>query len=196
MRTLMLTGIVAGSLIGAAHASTARAQDAAPALDYGAPGAPDDKVYTGYADRVPSEVDYRGGETPPATPDAVYSGRYDAHGRWTGNGEAPDGDYAGSYDADGRWTGTWDGTYESPDGRLYQGHYQGTVEGRPGVGYAPPPPAPGAPGTYYSTTYPGGGQGYGYAYGPGASSPGYVTITTRPPVVTETVETTTETYYY
>src|SRR3546814_2013769 len=33
-----------------------------------------------------------------------------------------------SYDAEGRWTGTWDGTYEAPDGRRYDGRNEGTVE--------------------------------------------------------------------
>src|SRR3546814_8603306 len=74
---------------------------------------------------------YRGGpDPPPPPPDAVYSG---------------------TYDAEGRWTGSWDGTYEAPDGRRYEGRYEGTVEGRPGVDYAPPPYDP-----YYDRTYRGG----------------------------------------
>ena len=263
MRTLLLLGVATGSLLLTGHA--AHAQAPSPSLDYGAPVSPDERVYTGYPDRVPSEVEYRGGGYPPP-PDAVYSG---------------------TYDADGRWTGRWDGTYESPDGRRYDGVYEGMVEGRPGVGYTPPPPGPdhayrggydpredadmfrrcghgnavggavvgglvggiagnriagrgdrtagtligggvgalagaaigseadrrkceswwasrsryyggGYPGGYYSAAYPGGGHGYGYAYGGyGWYSPGVVvtTIINGPPVVTETVETTTRTYY-
>jgi hypothetical protein len=65
--------------------------DPRPSLDYGSPAEPDVRVYTGYPDRVPSEVEYR-----------RVSG-YDAEGRWTGtwNGtyEAPDGRrYDGSYE--------------------------------------------------------------------------------------------------
>ncbi|WP_432769690.1 MAG: glycine zipper 2TM domain-containing protein [Sphingopyxis sp.] len=124
MRTILLLGVAAGSLLLAGRASAAELPmtetgaatalvgsaafggDPRPTLDYGLPAAPDGRVYTGYPDRVPSEVDYR---------------RVD-----------------GSYDAEGRWTGTWDGTYESPDGRRYEGRYEGTVEGA-GTGYAPPP---------------------------------------------------------
>ncbi len=122
MRTFVLLGVAAGSLLlaGRAHAEApmidARAaadvaagvsydHDPRPALDYGAPADPDVRVYTGHADRVPSEVEYR---------------------RVSG------------YDAEGRWTGTWNGTYEAPDGRRYDGSYEGTVEGH-GAGYAPPP---------------------------------------------------------
>ncbi len=122
MRTFVLLGVAAGSLLlaGRAHAETpmidARAptdvavsasynHDPRPALDYGTPADPDVRVYTGHADRVPSEVEYR---------------------RVSG------------YDAEGRWTGTWNGTYETPDGRRYDGSYEGTVEGH-GAGYPPPP---------------------------------------------------------
>ncbi len=122
MRTIMLLGMAAGSLllagrVGAeapitdARAATDLADSASynhdprPALDYGSPADPDVRVYTGYSDRVPSEVEYR--------------------------------NMAG-YDAEGRWTGTWNGTYETPDGRRYDGSYEGTVEGH-GAGYPPPP---------------------------------------------------------
>lgn len=121
MRTFVLLGVAAGSLLlaGRAHAEApmidARAaadvaagvsydHDPRPALDYGAPADPDVRVYTGHADRVPSEVEYR---------------------RVSG------------YDAEGRWTGTWNGSYEAPDGRRYDGSYEGTVEGH-GAGYPPP----------------------------------------------------------
>jgi hypothetical protein len=140
MRTILLLGVAAGSLLLTGQASSAEApmpaphgavalaeaaafgDDPRPTLDYGAPAAPDARVYTGYPDRVPSEVDYRRGPNYPAPP-------------------PPDAVYSGTYDAEGRWTGTWDGTYEAPDGRRYDGRYEGTVEGRPGVDYAPPPPA-------------------------------------------------------
>ncbi|MDR6832796.1 MULTISPECIES: glycine zipper 2TM domain-containing protein [unclassified Sphingopyxis] len=121
MRTFVLLGVAAGSLLLAGHAraetptTDARAatdvahgvsysHDPRPALDYGAPADADVRVYTGHADRIPSEVEYR---------------------RVSG------------YDAEGRWTGTWNGTYETPDGRRYDGSYEGTVEGH-GAGYPPP----------------------------------------------------------
>lgn len=256
MRTLILLGVAAGSLLlaGRAHAEAPMIDasaatdvvggasynhDPRPALDYGAPADPDVRVYTGHADRVPSEVEYR---------------------RVSG------------YDAEGRWTGTWNGTYEAPDGRRYDGSYEGTVEGH-GAGYPPPPHhgyygggydprhdaemerrcgrggtvggavvggivggvagnriagegnrtegtiiggalgavAGGAigdaadrkkceawwssRGSYHSSTaYYHGGYGYGYGY----YTPGVVVttiITGGAPVVTETVETTTRTYY-
>lgn len=199
MRTLLLLSTAAASLFGVAQSASAFTQNPAPALDYGAPGAPDDRVYAGNADRAPAASE----TPPPAQPDAVYGGSYDAEGRWAGawdgSGQPSAAPYNGNYDASGRWTGTWDGTFQASDGRFYRGYYQGTVEGRPGTSYAPPPPAPASapapPGTYYSTAYPGGGRGQGYSYGYGGYSPGSVTITTSPPVVTETVETTTETFY-
>src|SRR3546814_6398066 len=99
MRTILRLGVAAGSLILAGQATSAEAppgphsdrsrsaafgDDSRPTLDYGAPAATDTRVYTGYPDRVPSEVDYRGGPyPPPPPPDAVYSGTYDAEGRWT-----------------------------------------------------------------------------------------------------------------
>lgn len=98
---------------------TAFGNDAHPKLDYGTPTASDTRVYTGYPDRIPSEVEYRHGPAFPAPP--------------------PDAVYSGTYEAEGRWTGRWDGIYETPDGRRYEGHYEGSVEGRPGVGYLPPP---------------------------------------------------------
>jgi len=123
MRTIVLLGVAAGSLLLAGRAgaeapmsdthaaaslpaSAAFGHDPRPSLDYGNPDDPDARVYTGYPDRVPSEVEYRRVE--------------------------------GSYDADGRWSGTWNGTYETPDGRRYDGRYEGTVEGH-GAGYPPPP---------------------------------------------------------
>lgn len=122
MRTFVLLGVAAGSLLLAGRAgaeapmidanaatdlpgSASYNHDPRPALDYGSPTDPDVRVYTGHADRVPSEVEYR---------------------RVSG------------YDAEGRWTGTWNGTYEAPDGRRYDGSYEGTVEGH-GAGYPPPP---------------------------------------------------------
>ncbi|WP_428630854.1 glycine zipper domain-containing protein [Sphingopyxis sp.] len=108
MRTFVLLGVAAASLLLAGRAGAeapmvdARAatslsgiasfnHDTRPSLDYGAPADPDVRVYTGYPDRVPSEVEYR-----------RVSG-YDAEGRWTGtwNGtyESPDGRrYDGSYE--------------------------------------------------------------------------------------------------
>ncbi len=137
MRTVLLLGIAAGSLLLPAPASSAETSmpfsharvylnegaafgnDPRPKLDYGAPTASDTRVYTGYPDRIPSEVEYRRGPDYPAPP--------------------PDAVYSGTYEAEGRWTGTWDGTYETPDGRRYEGRYEGSVEGRPGAGYPPPP---------------------------------------------------------
>lgn len=121
MRTILLLGVAAGSLLLAGRAVSAElpmaaapilsatagfSDDPRPTLDYGIPASPDVRVYTGYPDRVPSEVDYRRVE---------------------------------GYDAEGRWTGTWTGTYETPDGRRYDGSYEGTVERRAGTDYAPPP---------------------------------------------------------
>jgi len=103
MRTILLLGIATGTLLLAGHARGAETQT----LDYGTPQASDTRVYTGHPDRVPSEIEYR---------------RVDGH-----------------YDAEGRWTGTWDGTYEAPDGRRFDGRYEGSVEHRHGTGYAPPP---------------------------------------------------------
>ncbi len=256
MRTFVLLGVAAGSLLlaGRAHAeaptidaraatdmagSAAYDHDPRPALDYGAPADADVRVYTGHADRIPSEVEYR---------------------RVSG------------YDAEGRWTGTWNGTYEAPDGRRYDGSYEGTVEGH-GAGY-PPPPHHGYYGGGYDprhdaemerrcgrggtvggavvggivggvagnriagegnrtegtiiggalgavaggaigdaadkkkceawwssrSTYHSGASYYqsGYGYGYGYYTPGVVVttiITGGAPVVTETVETTTKTYY-
>jgi hypothetical protein len=254
MRTFVLLGVAAGSLLlaGRAHAEApmidaSAATDLAsgvsynhdprPALDYGAPADADVRVYTGHADRIPSEVEYR---------------------RVSG------------YDAEGRWTGTWNGTYETPDGRRYDGSYEGTVEGH-GAGYPPPHHYYGggydprhdaemerrcgrggtvggavvggvvggvvgnriagrgdrtagtliggglgalagaaigdasdkkkceawwsSRGSHHSSTsYHHGGAGYGYGY----YTPGVVVttiITGGAPVVTETVETTTRTYY-
>jgi hypothetical protein len=268
MRTILLLGVAAGSLLLAGRASSAElpmtrdhaainltasaafAGDPQPKLDYGAPAAADTRVYTGYPDRVPSEVEYRRVE---------------------------------GYDAEGRWTGTWNGTYEAPDGRRYDGTYEGTVEGRPGVGYPPPAYDPyysggdprhdedmqrrcgndgtvggavvggvvggiagnriagrgnrtagtliggglgglagaaignsadrakceqwwagrrGHPSTAYrdgySSSYSYGGYGQGYGQGYGWYTPGVVVttiITNGAPIVTETVETSTRTYY-
>jgi hypothetical protein len=261
MRTFVLLGVATVSLVLAGRAGaeapaveSRAATDLAgsasfgdhgkPALDYGAPADPDVRVYTGHADRIPSESEYR---------------------RVSG------------YDAEGRWTGTWSGTYEAPDGRRYDGTYEGSVEGH-GAGYPPPPhhyygggydpqydmemerrcgrggtvggavvggvvggvvgnriagrgnrtegtiiggalgAAAGAAigdaadkkkcdewwarrGSHHSTTtyhHGGYGHGYGYGYGYGYYTPGVVvttTITHGAPVITETVETTTKTYY-
>src|SRR3546814_10585610 len=78
MRTLLLLSTAAASLFGGAQSASAFTQNPAPALDYGAPGAPDDRVYAGNADRAPAASE----TPPPAQPDAVYGGSYDAEGRW------------------------------------------------------------------------------------------------------------------
>lgn len=104
MRTILLLGIAAGALLLGAHAHGAEpAATPAPTLDYGNPAAPDVRVYTGYPDRVPSEVDYRHVE-----------GSYDAEGRWTGT-------WSGTYEApDGRrYDGTYEGTVEGRPGAGY-----------------------------------------------------------------------------
>ncbi len=178
MRTIILLGVAAGSLLLAGRATSAEVPmtDGEPQttldqsasyhdkqLEYRVPAPTDGRVYTGYPDRIPSEVDYRRG---------------------------------GRYDAQGRWTGSWNGTYESPEGRQYHGTYEGTYEGRAGTAYPPPPYETNShrdgppPRDHYQ-------HGYGYGYGYGYYSPGVVvtTIITGAPVVTETVETTTTTSY-
>jgi hypothetical protein len=248
MRTIMLLGVAAGSLLLAGHA---RAEQ--PALDYGTPADPDVRVYTGYPDRVPSEVDYR-----------TVNGTYDAEGRWTGtwNGtyEAPDGRrYDGRYEGtveghgtgyppppayDPRYDGGYDSRYEEDmERRCGRGDtvggavVGGVVGGIAGnriagrgnrtagtlIGGGLGAIAGGAIGNAadkkkceawwssrtqyrgggyqggyypggYSTTYQHGGYGYGYGY----YTPGVVVttiVTGGAPVVTETVETSTRTYY-
>lgn len=267
MRTFVLLGMAAGSLLLAGRVgaetpttdtraatdlsgSAAFGHDPRPSLDYGNPDNPDARVYTGYPDRVPSEVDYR-----------HVGGTYDADGRWTGtwNGtyEAPDGRRY-----DGRYEGTVEGHGAGyPPPPAYYPHYRdgydarydeemerrcgrgGTVGGAvvgglvggiagnriagrgdrtagtligAGVGALAGSAIGNAAdkkkcdewwssrstrydgyyqGGYpggYSTTYQQGGYGYGY-YTPGV----VVTtiITNGAPVVTETVETSTRTYY-
>ena len=247
MRTIILLGMAAGSLLlaGQAHAE-------APALDYGTPADPDVRVYTGYPDRVPSEVDYR-----------TVDGTYDAEGRWTGtwNGtyEAPDGRrYDGRYEGtveghgagyppppayDPYYRGGYDARYDEDmerrcgrggtvGGAVVGGVVGGIVGNRiagrgnrtegtligGGVGAiaggvigdaadkkkcdeywsSRTQYQGGYPGGYYpggySTTYQHGGYGYGYGY----YTPGVVVttiITNGAPIVTETVETSTRTYY-
>lgn len=122
MRTAILLGLAAGSLLlaGQAHAGQGEPK---PRLDYGAPSVPDTRVYTGYPDRVPSEVDYR-----------QVNGSYDAEGRWTGTWdgtyEAPDGRRY-----DGRYEGTIEGTGTSyaPPPPAYDPYY----DGRGYAGYDP-----------------------------------------------------------
>ncbi len=112
MRTILLLGAAVGTVL--LTSGVARAADPAPKLDYGAPAAPDVRVYTGYPDRVPSETDYRHVE-----------GGYDAEGRWTGS-------WTGTYDApDGRrYEGTYEGTVEGhgagyPPPPYYDPYYGG-----------------------------------------------------------------------
>ena len=248
MRTIMLLGVAAGSLLLAGHA---RAEQ--PALDYGNPDDPDARVYTGYPDRVPGEADYR-----------QVSGTYDAEGRWTGtwNGtyEAPDGRRY-----DGRYEGTVEGHgagYPPPpaydpyyEGGGYDPRYDAEMERRCGRGGTVGGAVVGGlvggvagnriagrgnrtagtliggglgalagsaigsaadkkkceewvssrshyQGGYYHGGYPGGyattWQHGGYGYGYGYYTPGVVVttiITNGAPVVTETVETSTRTYY-
>ena len=252
MRTIILLGMAAGSLLLAGRAGAEQ-----PALDYGVPADPDARVYTGYPDRVPSEVEYR------------RVAGYDAEGRWTGTWdgtyETPDGRryegryegsveghgagyppppaydpyYRGGYDprydaemerrcgrggtvggavvgglvggiAGNRIAGRGDRTagtliggglgalagsaigsaadkkkcdeyWSSRSARYQGGHYQG--------GYYPGGTYPGG----YATTYQHSGYGYGYGY----YTPGVVvtTIINGAPIVTETVETSTRTYY-
>jgi len=109
MRTFVLLGMAAGSLLLASHT---RAEQ--PALDYGVPADPDTRVYTGYPDRVPSEVDYR-----------HVNGTYDAEGRWTGT-------WDGTYEtSDGRrYEGRYEGTIEGrgadyPPPPAYDPRYHG-----------------------------------------------------------------------
>lgn len=248
MRTFVLLGMAAGSLLLAGHA---RAEQ--PALDYGVPADPDTRVYTGYPDRVPSEVDYR-----------HVDGTYDAEGRWTGTWdgtyEAPDGRvYEGRYEGtveghgagyppppayDPYYSGGYDPHYEAEMARrcgrggtvggavvggLVGGVAGNRIAGRgdrtagtligAGVGALAGSAIGSAAdrkkceqwwssrsaryqggyyqGGYYpggySTTYHHGGYGYGYGY----YTPGVVvtTIINGAPIVTETVETSTRTYY-
>lgn len=243
MRRFMLLGMAAGSLLLASQAHAGQR-----ALDYGNPDDPDARVYTGYPDRVPSEVEYR-----------RVSG-YDAEGRWTGTWdgtyETPDGRRY-----EGRYEGTIEGhgaDYPPPpayDPYYYDGHDArygeemerrcgrgGTVGGAvvgglvggiagnriagrgdrtagtligAGVGALAGSAVGNAAdrkkceawwssrsahyqgGGYYpggyTATYQHGGYGYGYGY----YSPGVVvtTIINGAPIVTETVETSTRTYY-
>lgn len=250
MRTILLLGVAAGSLLlaGRAHADE-------PRLDYSAPAVSDTRVYTGYPDRVPSEIDYR-----------RVDGSYEAEGRWTGT-------WDGTYEApDGRrYEGSYEGTVEGRPGTRYapppyapnhsgpsHGGYDprededmfrrcgrgaqvggavigGIVGGVAGnriagkgdrtagtlIGGGLGALAGAAIGNeadrkkcdewwagrgrhyqggYYGG-YPGGAGwqqgGYGQAYGYGWYTPGVVvtTIVNGPPVITETVETTTRTYY-
>ena len=248
MRTFVLLGMAAGSLLLAGHA---RAEQ--PALDYGVPADPDTRVYTGYPDRVPGEVDYR-----------TVGGTYDAEGRWTGTWdgtyEAPDGRrYEGRYEGtveghgagyppppayDPYYSGGYDPRYDTEMerrcgrggtvggavvGGLVGGIAGNRIAGRgdrtagtligAGVGALAGSAIGNAAdkkkceqwwssrsaryqggyyqGGYYpggtSTTYHHGGYGYGYGY----YTPGVVvtTIINGPPIVTETVETSTRTYY-
>lgn len=249
MRTLVLLGMAAGSLLLAGQARAGQ-----PALDYGVPADPDSRVYTGYPDRVPGEVEYR-----------RVSG-YDAEGRWTGTWdgtyETPDGRRY-----EGRYEGTIEGHgagypppppydpyyYDGSDARYDEemerrcgrgGTVGGAVVGglvggiagnriagrgdrtagtligagvgalagsaignaadrkkcdeywsrrtvryRHDGGYYQGGYYPGG----YATTYHHGGYGYGYGY----YTPGVVvtTVINGAPVVTETVETSTRTYY-
>lgn len=250
MRTILLLGVAAGSLllIGRAHAEE-------PKLDYGAPAVADTRVYTGYPDRVPSEVDYR-----------RVDGSYQAEGRWTGTWdgtyEAPDGRrYEGSYEGsvEGRpgtsyapppydpyHSGGYHGGYDPrEDEDMYRrcgrgaqvggaviGGIVGGVAGNRIAGRGDRTAGTliggglgalaGAAigneadkkkcdewwagrgrayqGGYYGG-YPGAATwqqgGYSYGYGSGWYTPGVVvtTIINGPPVITETVETSTRTYY-
>ncbi len=253
MRTVLLLGLAAGTLLLAGRASAEPAP--APKLEYGAPSAPDVRVYTGSPDRVPSEVDYR-----------RVGGTYEADGRWTGTWdgtyEAPDG---GRYE--GRYEGSVEGAgagyppppeYGAPygygydprdadmarrcdDGSKVGGAVVGAVVGgvvgnqvagkgdrtagtligggvgalagsaiggeidkkkcdefwagrkrHHGGGHHGYAYGYGHPGT---TVYQQGGYGYS-SYGYGWYSPGVVVVTTiTTPAITETVETTTKTYY-
>ena len=241
MRTLMLLGLAAGSLL-----LTARAGAEQPALDYGMPADPDVRVYTGYPDRVPSEVEYR-----------RVSG-YDAEGRWTGTWdgtyEGPDGRrYEGRYEGtveghgagyppppayDPRYDGGYDANYDAEMerrcgrggtvggavvGGLVGGFAGNRIAGRGdrtagtliggGLGaiagsaigsaadrkkcdewWSSRSAAHQHGGHYaggYSSTYHHGGYGYGY-YTPGVV---VTTIINGAPIVTETIETSTRSYY-
>jgi hypothetical protein len=251
MRTILLLGVAAGSLLLAGRASSAEPAPA-PKLEYGTPAAPDVRVYTGSPDRVPSEVDYR-----------QVNGTYDADGRWTGTWdgtyEAPDGRrYEGRYEGTVEGAGAgyppppeYDPRFGPPQGfdprdaemasrcghggqiggaviggvvggvvgNRVAGHGDRTagtlIGGGVGAlagsaigkeadkkkcdewwstrgGYHHGGYAYGYPGT---TVYQQGGYAYS-GYGYGYYSPGVVVVTTiTTPVVTETVETTTKSYY-
>ena len=120
MRTVLLLGVAVGSLLLAGRAGSAeRSTTMTPTRS--APAYMDE-------DSRPT-LDYGA----PASPDArVYTGYPDRV-----PGEA---DYrrVEGRDAEGRWTGIWTGTYETPDGRSYDGSYEGTVERRAGTDYAAP----------------------------------------------------------
>ena len=245
MRTLVLLGVAAGSLLLAGHA---RAEQ--PSLDYGNPDDPDARVYTGYPDRVPSEVEYR-----------RVSG-YDAEGRWTGTWdgtyETPDGRrYEGRYEGtveghgagypppayDPYYRGGYDPRYDAEMerrcgrggtvggavvGGLVGGIAGNRIAGRGdrtagtliggGLGALAGSAIGSAAdkkkcdewsssrstryqgGYYQGGAYPGGyatTYQHGYGYGYGYYTPGVVvtTIINGAPVVTETVETSTRTYY-
>jgi hypothetical protein len=248
MRTFVLLGLAAGSLLLAGRAGAEQ-----PALDYGVPADPDTRVYTGYPDRVPSEVDYR-----------HVNGTYDADGRWTGtwdgtyetsDGRRYEGRYEGTIEGHGagyppppaydpRYQGGYDARYDEEmerrcgrggtaggavAGGLVGGIAGNRIAGRgdrtagtligAGVGALAGSAIGNAsdkkqcdeywssrtvryrhdgghyqggyyPGNY-STSYQYGGYGYGY-YTPGVV---VTTIINGAPIVTETVETSTRTYY-
>jgi hypothetical protein len=113
MRTFVLLGVAAGSLLLAGHARAGQ-----PSLDYGNPDDPEARVYTGYPDRVPSEVEYR-----------RVSG-YDAEGRWTGTW---DGTYETSEGR--RYEGRYEGTVEGhgagyPPPPAHDPYYRGGYDPR------------------------------------------------------------------
>ena len=102
MRTFVLLGMAAGSLLLASHT---RAEQ--PALDYGVPADPDTRVYTGYPDRVPSEVDYRYVNGTYDAEGRRYEGRYEGTIEGHGAGYPPppvyDPRYHGGYGYDARY---------------------------------------------------------------------------------------------
>jgi hypothetical protein len=138
MRTLIMLGIAVSALVAAERAAAVELPMA------------DSHVSAANGHKKGKELPMDYGTGFPGN-DRVYSSgadRYPVEGEYR---RVDDVDYQG------RWTGTWDGTYEAPDGRVYEGQYQGTYNGAAGTTYAPPPRDPYADG--YRT---GMDQRYGY----------------------------------
>ena len=123
MRIVLLLGVAVGSLLLAGRAGSA---------ELSATAAPPRATAANIDANPHPTLDYG---TPVSTDVRVYTGYPDR--------VPSEAEYrrVEGYDAEGRWTGTWTGTYETPDGRRYDGSYEGTVERRAGTDYAPPPAA-------------------------------------------------------
>lgn len=121
MRIVLLLGVAVGSLLLAGRAGSAEPVSTT---------VPVRSTTTHIGENPRPVLDYG---APTSTDVRVYTGYPDR--------VPSEADYRSveGYDAEGRWTGRWTGTYEAPDGRRYDGTYEGTVERHAGTDYAPPP---------------------------------------------------------